>query len=155
MIAVSACLLGHNCRYDGGHKRNERVFEHLGESDVVAICPESLGGLKIPRSPAYLSGGQGADVLEGRACVLNAVGEELTEAFITGAQRAAEIIEKHSCTSAIMKEKSPSCGVRLIYARSIKAGDVRQGRGEIFEGEGVLTALLRGKGLTVLSESDF
>ena len=82
--AVSACLLGKPCRYDGGSKPHATVAQNLG--DALPICPECLGGLPIPRAPSEIQGGDGADVLAGRARVMSRDGQDVTEAFLKGAK---------------------------------------------------------------------
>ena len=135
---VSACLLGRACRYDGGSKPVEAA---LGLPDVVPVCPEELGGLGTPRPPAQLVGGDGAAVLEGSARVLREDGVDVSEAFLVGAREAARIGE--GCFRAVLKARSPSCGVGQTWID----GRVRQG-------DGVFAALLRARGLELLSDEE-
>ena len=47
-IAVSACLLGENCKYSGGNNRSERLLSELAkhpEIEVIPVCPEVAGSL--------------------------------------------------------------------------------------------------------------
>lgn len=54
-IAVSACLLGEPCRYDGRSKPCSRVQElAAGGHELVPICPEVAGGLPTPRTPCEI-----------------------------------------------------------------------------------------------------
>lgn len=94
---VSACLLGENCKYSGGNNRNQRVLDFCLEAEdgdhcVIPICPETMGGLVSPRAPSEIRGGDGADVLAGRARVVSKTGEDLTEAFLLGANRTLEVV---------------------------------------------------------------
>ena len=85
MIAVSECLRGTPCRYDGMAKPNKGAQE-LVKAGAVCICPEVLGGLDTPRSPAEIQGGDGFDVLCGKAKVVNKAGEDVTAQYVKGAE---------------------------------------------------------------------
>lgn len=111
MIAISACLAGKNCRYDGKSKPNKAMLKLMREHEYVLFCPESLLG--IPRDPSEICGGQGADVLQGLARVITSSGEDVTKQFVQGAYLALKAISK--ARVAYMKENSPSCGVNFIY----------------------------------------
>lgn len=148
IYAVSACLLGENCKYNGGSNYNEKVAELCGGNSCIAICPETFGGLDIPRSPAEISGGTGKDVLEGKASVINRDGKDVTHKFLLGAYSSLEAVieaaEEGEEIVAVMKARSPSCGSGEIYNgnfdRTLVAGD------------GVTTALFKSKGIKVLTE---
>lgn len=143
---ISACLLGQTCRYDGRSKAARTVLERLQgwreEGEVVAVCPEELGGLSTPRPAAELHGGDGAAVWRGEATVLRVEdGGDVTESFRIGAQRAAEMGE--GATEAILKARSPSCGCGLTEID-----------GEKRKGDGVFTALLRRRGLRLFTDEE-
>ena len=72
-ILVSACLLGLNCKYDGGNNYHEEIDEFLKDFDVIPICPEIFGGLPTPRHPSEIKGGR----------VVNDLTEDVTENFKT------------------------------------------------------------------------
>ncbi len=137
MIAVSACLIGVNCRYNGGNSLREEV---LREGRIlIPFCPEQLGGLPTPREPAEIVDGDGRDVLEGRTLVRTIEGgRDLTENFLRGAREALYIMERLSIDEALLKEGSPSCGVRRIVRGGL---DV--------EGMGVTAALFVERGISV------
>nr|HID59467.1 DUF523 domain-containing protein [Desulfobacterales bacterium] len=111
MVAVSACLLGYNCRYDASNSACETLIERIRSESVLAICPEQLGGLPTPRSPARIFGGDGFDVLEGKASVIDSEGIEVTEAFVKGAFAALDQIRRYNVKRCFLKSKSPSCGL--------------------------------------------
>ena len=67
MIIVSSCLAGRLCRYDGTAKPNERVMRMVREGFALPVCAEELGGLATPRKPCEIIGGDGMDVLDGKA----------------------------------------------------------------------------------------
>ena len=112
-MIVSACLLGVCCRYDGGHCLASAFLEELRGRDVIPVCPEQLGGLATPRTPAFLTGGDGFDVLDGRARVVTESGLDVTHAFVAGAEQVLKIASFARERRAFLKEKSPSCGVEF------------------------------------------
>lgn len=146
-LAVSACLLGRACRYDGASKPSRAVIAAVearaaAGGRVVAVCPEEEGGLGTPRPAAELVGGDGAAALDGRARVLLvADGRDVTAAFLEGAARAAARAE--GVDAAILKARSPSCGC----GRTTIEGEVRPG-------DGVFAALLRRRGVLVQTDED-
>lgn len=146
-LLISSCLLGSACRYDGGHCLNRRVNSVIGDRQCIKICPEVMGGLPIPRSPAEIVSGEGAHVLFGSARVLDRTGQDVTEAFLKGAQSILAVARSHDCKAAILKERSPSCGVNHIYDGTFT--------GHLRDGSGVAAALLKSEGFLVWSEEDF
>ena len=136
-ILVSACLLGEKCRYDGKSKPCKAVLELAERHELIPICPEVMGGLSTPRSPAEI-------MTDGS--VKNRLGRDVTQEYRTGAQTALQIAKREGCTVAILKEKSPSCGTGLIYDGSFT--------GTLCAGDGVCAALLKQNGLRVLGESE-
>lgn len=146
MILVSACLLGTRCRYNGGHCLRPQVVELVWRKGVIPICPEQLGGLATPRPPAEIVGGDGRDVLEGRARVLTDEGVDVTDRFIAGARECLELARRLGVTRAVLKARSPSCGVGQIYDGSF-------GR-NLRPGDGVTAALLRSAGLEVTGDEE-
>ncbi|MEV4440221.1 DUF523 domain-containing protein [Streptomyces sp. NPDC049577] len=145
-ILVSACLLGSRVRYDGGAKRldHELLARWRAEGRLVAFCPETAGGLPVPRSPAEIVGGDGAAVLDGTARVLTATGEDVTGPFVLGAHKALEAARAAGARIALLKESSPSCGSLRVYDGAFTATRV--------PGHGVTTALLRRAGIRVFGE---
>lgn len=131
---VSGCLAGLPCRYDGGSKPCEAVRRLVEEGRAVTACPESLSGLPVPRPPCEQRDGR----------VIMRTGEDVTEAFERGAERAMHIVRKHGCTAAILKARSPSCGFGRIYDGSFT--------GATCEGEGLWARRLREAGLALYSE---
>lgn len=140
-LLVSACLLGIPCRYDGGDRG---ILSFPPEVCPIPLCPEQLGGLPTPRPPARLAGGDGRSVLEGRGRVVNALGEDVTEAFLRGAREALRVCRLLGIRRAVLKERSPSCGVRWVWVGE-----------ELREGCGVTTALLLSAGLEVVSSEEW
>ncbi len=137
MIAISACLLGINCRYDGGNSLKKTLLE--SSEEYLPICPEGLGGLPTPRNPAEIEGGDGTDVLKGSAKVIDIKGNDVTIHFIMGAGETLRLIKDANIKRVIMKEGSPSCGVKRIHKN-----------GKSIKGMGVTTARLLMEGLEVI-----
>jgi len=135
MILVSACLAGEKCAYDGESRLNPRVKD----LECIAMCPEVLGGRSIPRTKAEIKDGTGKDVLEGKAKAFDENGLDVTEQFIKGAFVALEIAKKYDVKEAILKSRSPSCGVGKIYDGSFDK--------KVVDGDGVTTALLKKEGI--------
>ncbi|MGM0472495.1 MAG: DUF523 domain-containing protein [Bacillota bacterium] len=137
MLLVSSCLLGCDCKYNGGNNEMEEVTKLADEYLVVPICPESVE-LPTPRPPAEIKGGSGADVLVGKAKVITNEGQDVSNEFIDGAYQALQQAKVSGINLALLKARSPSCGKNQIYA-----GDFS---GELRAGDGVTTALLRQNG---------
>lgn len=136
-IIVSACLLGENCRYDGKDNRMETLLVYLKDKDVIPICPEVWGGLPTPRIPSEIKGNQ----------VVNALGEDVSEAFYKGACRALETAQKYHVKTAILKSKSPSCGLGKIYDGTFSR--------TLIDGHGVCVQMLLNAGIHVISSEEF
>lgn len=102
---VSACLLGQNCKYNGGNNRCEELIAFLKDKEVIDVCPEVLGGLSIPRLCCERNGNQ----------VINSAKEDVSEAFKLGANKAVKIAKDKNVDIIITQPRSPSCGVGLIY----------------------------------------
>ena len=112
---ISACLLGIHCRYDGKHSLCPDLADFVTSVSFIPFCPEQLGGLPTPRPPASITGGDGRDILSGGANVVNGSGEDVTDSFKKGAKEALRLAALAGATFAIMKDKSPSCGLRTPY----------------------------------------
>ena len=110
IILVSSCLVGLCTRYDGQSKPSRDCLAQLRGRTWIPVCPEQLGGLATPRAPADLIGGDGAAVLDGRATVVTRDGQDVTEAFVRGAQQCLAIARQQDITCAYLKADSPSCG---------------------------------------------
>jgi uncharacterized protein YbbK (DUF523 family) len=108
---VSSCLLGFITRYDGLAKPSATCRDALQGAIWIPVCPEQLGGLPTPRSPADLVGGQGREVLAGSARVLTRGGADVTVQFTRGARQVLRIALEQQVAGAFLKSGSPSCGV--------------------------------------------
>lgn len=130
----SRCLLGEAVRYDGGAKPVREVIELASKCEAVRVCPERAGGLPVPRPPAEQVGER----------VLLATGEDVTSEFKDGAKKCAEAVRRSGARLAVLKAKSPSCGVGLVYDGTYT--------GKLVAGQGVLARRLLEEGVTVVTE---
>ena len=137
---VSACLLGHACRYDGGDNRDGVLEVELAAHGLRAVpfCPEEHGGLGTPRAAAWIEASGAGAVLDGRDRVVTGEGRDVTAGFLSGAHGALEACRAQGIARAFLKERSPSCGVRHTHVAGIQV-----------EGPGVTAELLRRQGIAV------
>jgi uncharacterized protein YbbK (DUF523 family) len=144
-ILVSACLLGLLTRYDATAKRCDKVLNFLAQKGLipVPVCPEQLAGLSTPRKATCFAGGGGAEVLDGTGTMMNTDGAIMNEFFLKGAVETMKVARLAGCKEALLKERSPSCGVHQIYLGN-----------KIVAGQGVTTVLLERNGIKVYSEED-
>ena len=147
MILVSSCLAGLEVRYNGTHSLNSKLRKLVEENKAITICPELLGGFSTPREPAEIIGGDGEDVLDGKAKVIEKSGRDVTEIYLKGAYATLEKAKKINATIVVLKENSPSCGSLMIYNGEFK--------GKKIIGNGVTSASLKRNGLQVISEEQF
>lgn len=114
MVLVSACLWGEHTRYDGKNSLCMELKRQLAQEPVLALCPEVMGGLSVPRPPAHFVnaafGREGEDLLNGHARMLDAQGHDVSEAFIAGARQVLAMALAHGVKRAYLKDRSPSCG---------------------------------------------
>ena len=137
MILVSACLLGINCQYNGESDFTKELLEFLKDKgEFIAVCPEVLGGLPIPRDGAEIIGEK----------VQTVKGKDVTKEFLSGAEKVLKFAKENNVDLAILKAKSPSCGVGMIYDGTFSR--------KLIEGDGITAALLRKNGIKVMTEKD-
>lgn len=104
-ILVSACLVGINCKYNGKNNYNDKILLLSKKYNFILICPEYFGGLSIPRNPS--------EVLNDK--VVSIDGKDVTKEYQLGALKALNLAKTYNCKKALLKEKSPSCGIDKIY----------------------------------------
>ena len=142
MYIVSACLLGQNCKYNGGNNLNEEVVEFCKNHKYVTVCPESEGKLPTPRPPAERVG----------ASILTKEGKDVTDAFVRGADISLKScmemarISGEEIEGAILKANSPSCGIGQIYDGTFS--------GTLTEGNGVFAGMLKRLGVEIITEKE-
>ena len=135
-LLVSACLLGLPCRYDGESRSAVDVDSLTEKYELVPFCPEIYGGLPTPRTPSERVGDR----------VLMRDGVDVTENYKRGAVGAAALCRTLGCKKALLKARSPSCGVGAIYDGSFS--------GRLVDGNGVAAEHLINVGVAVFTEND-
>ncbi len=147
-ILVSACLLGEPTRYDGGQIKidHPKIEQWLQEGRLISFCPEMEGGLPTPRPPAEIIGGDGVNVLNGEAKVLDIHAIDVTKPYRLGAQNAWQVAQVNGVRLAILKARSPSCGNTTIYDGTFSS--------TLKPGKGVTAALLERNGIRVFNEEE-
>ena len=133
--AISKCLCGYNCKYNGLNNYREKIKEL--ENNSIVICPEVFGGLPIPRIPFEL--------INGRA--INKDGVDVTNKIMDGCNKALKMIKDNNVELVILKENSPTCGVNYIYDGTFAHTKIK--------GCGLLTKLLKENNIKVISDEAF
>lgn len=135
-VAVSACLLGENCKYNGGNNYSKKLANFVKDYEDIPVCPEVLGGLATPR--------ESAEILDG--LVKTKSGLSVDKEFRKGAQKTLNIIMKNDVDLVILQSRSPSCGLNTIYDGTFT--------GKIIEGQGVFAKLLQKNEVPVIDVED-
>ena len=135
--AISKCLLGYNCKYNGSNNLNNKLKDLENNNEVITICPEVFGGLPIPRIPFELKDGK----------AINKEGLDITDKVINGCNKALKLILDNNIDLVVLKENSPTCGVNYIYDGSFTHTKVK--------GCGLLTQMLKENNIKVISDVDF
>ena len=136
-VVVSACLLGENCKYNGGNNFSPEVAAYLQGKEVIPVCPEMLAGLGVPRTPIEIVG-EDVKTRDGQS-----VGAVLSKAV----REILKQLEGQEIACAILKSRSPTCGVKQIYDGTFS--------GTLVDGMGVLADALRKNGYPVIDSEDF
>ena len=126
-VIVSACLLGVPCRYKGGANTDKGVISFVAGMDVIPVCPEVAAGMPIPRPPV--------EILRGR--IVRKDGTDMDEIYRAGARKIMKEIEGEDIAFAILKARSPTCGVHEVYDGTFSGTRV--------PGEGVFAAMAAGR----------
>lgn len=138
-ILVSTCLYGDSIvRYDGKEaSESHPIFlKWKEEGRLVPICAEVFGGLPTPRPPAQRVGSK----------IINEKGVDVTYEYKCGALEAVRLAKEHNIAFAIMKQRSPSCGSKIIYDGTFSGNKI--------PGQGLAVEMLRNAGFTVFGEED-
>lgn len=135
-VLVSACLLGENCKYDGGNNLNAAVKEYMKGKEVLPICPEMMAGLGCPRTPIEIVNG----------VVMDKNGNSVDTAIRSAVARAMEQVAKEEIECAILQSRSPTCGVNQIYDGSFSRKRIT--------GSGVFAQALKDAGIKVIDVED-
>ena len=134
---ISACLLGVNCKYDGGNNRlpDETIGKLVSQYELIPVCPECYGGLTTPRTPSERLGDR----------VVSKTGVDVTAQFNKGAEAALYLARLFNVKTAILKANSPSCGIGTIYDGTFT--------GTLTGGDGVTAELLKAHGIKIMNEN--
>ena len=135
-ILVSACLLGRNCKYNGGNNYDPKVAALLKDHTAVEVCPEMLAGLGIPRTPIEIMNGE----------VKDRNGNSVDEALRRAVDEILDRVRREGIQYAILKSRSPTCGVRQVYDGTFS--------GRLVSGSGVLTQALIKAGIRVIDSEE-
>lgn len=135
-ILVSACLLGRNCKYNGGNNRSQKVLDYLQGHEVIAVCPEVAAGMGIPRTPV--------EIVDG--VVRDAQGNSYDEPLRRAVAQILEQISGLDIDCAVLQSRSPTCGVNQVYDGTFS--------GTRTEGSGVLARALKDAGYRVIDAED-
>lgn len=136
-ILVSACLLGENCKYNGGNNLCAKIAELARCHKVIPVCPEVLGGLPVPRHPAEIRDG-----------VVTAVdGTVVDQEYREGAEKALSIVKENDVKLAILQPRSPSCGCRQVYDGTFNK--------RLISGKGVFAQLLADNGIKAIDADEY
>lgn len=136
-IGISSCLLGIQCKYNGGSNYNEDIIRLKEKYEIIPICPEVLGGLSIPRVPAEIVNDK----------VINQEGIDVTNNYNQGALKALQILKENNVNVVILKSKSPSCGKGEVYDGTFSH--------TLIKGNGVTTQLFLDNNITVYNEHNY
>ncbi len=136
IIGVSACLLGENCKYNGGNNESKKLKDYVKGHTVVPVCPEVMGGLPTPRDPAEIAGG----------VVRQKSGRSVNAEFRVGARVALKKIKDAEADMVILQSRSPSCGAKEIYDGTFS--------GRLVKGKGIFAAMLEEEGIRAVDVED-
>lgn len=134
---ISACLVGRDCKYNGKNNINSKIRDLFKRGGCLAVCPEVIGGLPVPRPPAEIVGSK----------VINAAGRNVAKECRRGTAAVLRLTKKYGISRAILKSNSPCCGVGKIYDGTFT--------GSLESGNGILAAALIRSGIKVCSERNF
>lgn len=135
-IMVSACLLGENCKYNGGNNLSEKVMNYVKGHEVIPVCPEVLGGLSTPRLSSEIVNG----------VVTASDGRSVDMEFRKGAQMGLDLAKENEVDLVILQSRSPSCGVKQIYDGTFSGNKIA--------GQGIFAQLLIENGYKIIDVED-
>lgn len=136
-IIVSACLLGRDCKYNGGNNYNQKIVDFCKGHKVIEVCPEVEGGLPIPRVPA--------EIVDG--VVFNKNGFSVDKEYRAGTKAILDRIKGMKIDMAILQSRSPSCGSKKVYDGTFS--------GTLIDGQGIFAKEVINMGIKVIDSSEF
>lgn len=135
-VLVSACLLGENCKYNGGNNQNSAVEAFVQGKEVLSICPEMLAGLGCPRAPMEIVNG----------VLTDQKGQSLTAPLAQAVSLVLDQLREEKIDCAVLQSRSPTCGVNQIYDGSFS--------GKLIPGMGIFAQALWNAGYHVIDAAD-
>lgn len=135
-VLVSACIIGHNCKYNGSNNLSLAAIGFLKDKEIIEICPEMLAGMSIPRATAEIVNG----------CVTDCNGRNVHKDYEKGVRLALEKIKEQNIDLVILQSRSPTCGVNEIYDGSFT--------GNLIKGKGIFAKALISNGYKVIDSED-
>ena len=136
MIIVSACLLGENCKYNGGNNYHPNVVSYVHGQEVLAICPEMLAGMGCPRTPV--------EIVDG--VVMDRDGNNVDNVLRRGVEKAMDLVRREDVQCAILQSRSPTCGVKQVYDGTFSR--------KLVDGAGIFARALMDAGYLVLDAEE-
>ena len=135
-ILVSGCLLGENCKYNGGNNYNPRVVEFLKDKEVISICPEMMAGMGCPRNPI--------EIVDG--VLTDCHGKNVDSLIRKSVMEIMERIRDEEIQCAVLQSRSPTCGVNQVYDGTFS--------GKLIPGSGIFAKSLMDAGYLVIDVED-
>ena len=135
-ILVSGCLLGENCKYNGGNNYNPRVVEFLKDKEVISICPEIMAGMGCPRNPI--------EIVDG--VLTDCHGKNVDALIRKSVMEIMERIRDEEIQCAVLQSRSPTCGVNQVYDGTFS--------GKLIPGSGIFAKSLMDAGYLVIDVED-
>ena len=135
-VLVSGCLLGENCKYNGGNNYNPRVVEFLKDKEVISICPEMMAGMGCPRNPI--------EIVDG--VLTDCHGKNVDSLIRKSVMEIMERIRDEEIQCAILQSRSPTCGVNQVYDGTFS--------GKLIPGSGIFAKSLMDTGYLVIDGED-
>lgn len=135
-IVVSACLLGENCKYNGGNNLCPKVLEFVKDQDVIPVCPEMAAGMGCPRTPIEISDG----------VLIDRNGNNVDAPMREAIQKIMKELSKKQISCAVLKSRSPTCGVKQVYDGTFT--------GTLISGVGLFAQALKDAGYQVIDSED-
>ena len=135
-VLVSGCLLGENCKYNGGNNYNPRVVEFLKDKEVISICPEIMAGMGCPRNPI--------EIVDG--VLTDCHGKNVDSLIRKSVMEIMERIRDEEIQCAVLQSRSPTCGVNQVYDGTFS--------GKLIPGSGVFAKSLMAAGYLVIDGED-
>ena len=135
-VLVSACLLGENCKYNGGNNYNAAVAEFVKGKEVLAVCPEMMAGMGCPRTPIEIVNG----------ALMDRNGNNVDASLRKAVAQAMELVRKEDIQCAVLQSRSPTCGVNQVYDGTFS--------GKLISGSGIFVQALKNEGYCVIDAED-